>query len=46
MVRRRGGSFRVGRGGGLFGLLVWFDSKSLRFRKLDGMVVGDSFGIW
>jgi hypothetical protein len=36
----------VGRGGGLFGLLVWFDSKSLRFRKLDGMVVGDSFGIW
>jgi hypothetical protein len=38
MVRRRGGSFRVGRGGGLFGLLVWFDSKSLRFRKLDGLL--------
>jgi hypothetical protein len=29
----------VGRGGGLFGLLVGFDGKSLRFRKLDDMVV-------
>jgi hypothetical protein len=36
----------VGRGGGLFGLLVGFDGKFLRFRKLDDMVVEDYFAVW